>query len=51
MVDKKKFAVVGNTSWGHCFTPVYFDNKAQALKHARECKRDGYWSAYRIFEV
>lgn len=45
------YKLIGNTSWGYCFTPRIYDSKSKAQSYGRQMKRDGYWFDYRIIEV
>lgn len=42
--------LIGNTSWGYCFTPIPFKSKRKAIEYGRQMKRDGYWFHYRTVE-
>ena len=42
--------LIGNTSWGYCFSPMPFESENKAKKYGREMKRDGYWIEYRIIK-
>lgn len=44
----KQCLVIGNTSWGYCFSPERFSSIKKAKEYAREMIYEGYWFAYRI---
>lgn len=48
VMNSKDCYLIGNTSWGYCFKPMYFDSISAARKYGNEMKSDGYWFAYRI---
>lgn len=44
----KECVVIGNTSYGYCFSPERFPSIRKAKEYAKEMIDDGYWFAYRI---
>lgn len=42
--------LVGNTSWGYCFSPMPFESENKAKDYGRKMKKDGYWFDYRIIK-
>ena len=48
--DNKSVLLIGNTSWGYCFTPISFESESKARKYGRGIKKDGYWFDYRIIK-
>lgn len=42
--------LIGNTSWGYCFSPMPFESESKAKDYGRKMKKDGYWFDYRIIK-
>lgn len=45
----KKCTIIGNTSWGYCFAPMYFMSIREGKEYAKYMIDNGYWFNYRLF--